>query len=133
MAIYDNQAGAVPASEIKEETAAEASETNAVDEDDELYVKFRKPYKFEGKTYTGLDLSGFEDLTGKDLSDIEKMSVRFSSLEETTNPMKETSLPYALAAAMQVTGLPVEFFRGLPAKDLLLIKYTFAGFLFAED
>lgn len=135
MAIYDNQAGAAPASE-PEEVKTEVTEVKTEDktaEDADLYVKFRKPYKFEGKTYDGLDMSGLEDLSGQDMRNIESMAARFGSLEENVNPMRETSISYALAAAMQVTGQPMEFFNRLPFRDMLLIKYTFEGFMFAED
>ena len=64
---------------------------------------------------------------------IESMAARFGSLEENANPMRETSTAYALAAAMQVTGQPMEFFNRLPFRDMLLVKYTFEGFMFAED
>lgn len=134
MAIYDNQAGTAPASEPEEvkteetEVKAEAKTT-----EDDLFVKFRRPYTFEGKTYEGLDMSGLEDLSGQDLRNIESMAARFGSLEENVNPMRETSISYALAAAMQVTGQPMEFFNRLPFRDMLLIKYTFEGFMFAED
>lgn len=141
MAIYDNQAGAAPASE-PEEVKTEETEVKAdtevktedkTAEDADLYVKFRKPYKFEGKTYDGLDMSGLEDLSGQDMRNIESMAARFGSLEENVNPMRETSVSYALAAAMQVTGQPMEFFNRLPFRDMLLVKYTFEGFMFAED
>lgn len=138
MAIYDNQAGATPASEPEEvktdETEVKAEvKAEAKTDDDDLFVKFRKPYTFEGKTYEGLDMSGLEDLSGQDLRNIESMAARFGSLEENVNPMRETSISYALAAAMQVTGQPMEFFNRLPFRDMLLIKYTFEGFMFAED
>lgn len=35
-------------------------------------VKFDKPYKFEGKEYDSLDLSGMEKMTVQDLIDIQK-------------------------------------------------------------
>ena len=38
----------------------------------ENIVKFDKPYKFEGKEYDGLDLSGMEKMTVQDLIDIQK-------------------------------------------------------------
>lgn len=135
MAIYDNQAGATPASE-PEEVKTEGTEVKAeakTAEDADLFVKFRKPYTFEGKIYEGLDMSGLEDLSGQDMRKIESMAARFGSLEENANPMRETSTAYALAAAMQVTGQPMEFFNRLPFRDMLLVKYTFEGFMFAED
>ena len=38
----------------------------------ENIVKFDKPYKFEGKEYDSLDLSGMEKMTVQDLIDIQK-------------------------------------------------------------
>ena len=35
-------------------------------------VKLRKPFSFEGKEYTDVDLSGLEKLTGRDMEEIEK-------------------------------------------------------------
>ena len=35
-------------------------------------VKFDKPYKFEGKEYDSLNLSGMEKITVQDLIDIQK-------------------------------------------------------------
>ena len=37
-----------------------------------LNVKLRKPFSFEGKEYTDVDLSGLENLTGRDMEEIEK-------------------------------------------------------------
>ena len=37
-----------------------------------LNVKLRKTFSFEGKEYTDVDLSGLENLTGRDMEEIEK-------------------------------------------------------------
>ena len=36
-------------------------------EEESLVIKFKKPYIFEGKSYTEIDLSGMDDLTGADM------------------------------------------------------------------
>lgn len=37
-----------------------------------IVVEFKKPYKFEGKEYTELDLSGLEKLTVQDVIDVQR-------------------------------------------------------------
>ena len=49
--------------EIKDNAALEAAE----DQEESLILKFKKPYVFEGKEYTEVDLSAMEDMTAEDL------------------------------------------------------------------
>ena len=49
--------------EIKTNAAQEPAE----DQEESLILKFRKPYMFEGKEYTEVDLSAMEDMTAEDL------------------------------------------------------------------
>ena len=44
-------------------------------EDDDLIVKFRKPFDFEGEIYEKLDLHALEDIRGRDLT-AKKLSIR---------------------------------------------------------
>ena len=44
--------------------APEVEEPETAEDSNELYVKFAKPYIFGDKTYTGIDLSGLEDVNG---------------------------------------------------------------------
>lgn len=47
--------------------------TNEVkDEEIELVIKFKKPYKFEGKEISEIDLTGLEDITGNDMVQVNK-------------------------------------------------------------
>ena len=59
---------------IKSSTGRSAKKSLPAKEgdDDELIIKFRKPYVFDGETFTELDLHGLEDLRGRDLTAIEK-------------------------------------------------------------
>ena len=56
--IGGDEIAVVPANEEIADTLLPKKE-----EEDELIVKFRKPYKFEDDTFTELDLHGLEDLT----------------------------------------------------------------------
>lgn len=99
------------------------------DEDDELIVKFRKPFKFEGDTYTELDLHGLEDLNGRTLTAIEKAfnKTGISSF------VPESTTTYAKIVATKVTGLPAEFFEDLPAGEVQKIKNAVVGFLYKDE
>jgi hypothetical protein len=120
--------------EAAEQAAAlvEVIETEEADDND-LYVKFASPYKFEGKTYEGLDLSGLYDLTGKDYIDCERYCKRKGSFEESVDPMKEFSMPFVMACACRATDKPIEFFERMSIRNLVLIKNAVVGFLYGED
>ena len=88
-------------------------------ENKELYrVIFSKPYEFEGETYTEIDLSACEDLTGNDAAKAEKILAARG--ENTMFP--EASSSYAFVIASLGTGKPVEFFNGLPLRDSTKVK-----------
>lgn len=96
------------------------------DEADDLYIKFNKPYVFEEETYEGIDLSGLEDLTAKDLTDIEKKF--FKTGVSSFTP--ELSSTYARITAQKATGFPIEFFDQLPIKEMTKIKNAVIGFFY---
>src|SRR5699024_12095099 len=80
-----------------EATAPEAAEKKNV-------VVFKKPYKFEGKEYTELDLSGMERLTVQDVIDIQRELIEqgntaaLGAIEATTG--------YAMALATKACRKP---------------------------
>ena len=85
----------------------------------DLYlVKFSKPYTFEDKEYTEIDLSGCDELTGNDAAKAEKIMLAKGD----TNMFPEMSSTYAFIIASLGTGKPVEFFTGLPLKDSTKVK-----------
>lgn len=91
------------------------------------YVKFSKPYQFEDDTYTGIDMSGMEDLTAKDLGEIEKKFYRANI--PSFNP--ENTVTYAKLVVQKVTGMPIEFFDQLPVKEMMKIKSRVVNFFYA--
>lgn len=121
-------------SETAEDTEMTVSAAGMADREDaesveesELYVKFRKPFRFEDDVYNGIDLSGLENLTSKDLGEIEKKYYRTG----VTSFNPEITATYAMIAAQRATGMPIEFFEQLPAGDMIDIKRTIVNFLFA--
>ncbi len=123
--------------DIANETDAE-TEVNVVSEvkdsgiDDseeslDMYVKFSKPYTFEDDTYDGLDMSCLENLTTRDLADIEKKFYR----QGITSMTPENTVTYAKIVAQKVTGLPIEFFEQLPLREMMKIKSRVVNFFYS--
>lgn len=105
-------------------------EKNQTAEDtNELLVVFSKPYTFEQKIYENIDLSGLNDLTARDMIDVNKIIERSGSV----NVLPEMSVEYACLIASKASDLPVEFFYGLPPKDTLKLKNRVTGFFFGEE
>lgn len=111
-----------------------ASKGESVEEDDEddasLVITLKKPYKFEGKEYTEIDLSGLEDLTAADMIAVNKYMDRTAAGIQV---MPEVSLEYACVLASKATKQPVEFFMGLPPKQAVKVKNRVMGFLFGTE
>ena len=89
-----------------------------------LNVKLRKTFSFEGKEYTDVDLSGLENLTGRDMEEIEKTLSR----ENLDTINAELTLHGTMLYAARATGKPIEFFHALPAVDCRRIKNTVINF-----
>ncbi len=103
----------------------------SVVEDDENYlkIKFFKPYSFEGEVFKGVDLSGLDDINGRQLTAIEKAFAKTGI----ASTMPETTNTYAKIAATAATGLPAEFFEELPGRELRKIRSALTRFFYEED
>lgn len=86
----------------------------------ELLIKFHKEYNFEGKKYTEVDLSNMENMTTLDMMEAQRAMQRAGFVS--TAP--QTNIAYALKLASLSTGLPIEFFNGLPMKDANKVLMT---------
>ena len=107
-------------------TPAAAHDT---EDQEDLVLRFKKPYSFEGEIFTEVDLSGLEDLSAADLCKVGKMVKKIDGVD----PIAEMSLPYAIFMAARVTGKPLEFFQQLPAREAIKLKNLVAGFLYGGD
>ena len=100
--------------------APEVEEPETAEDTNELYIKFAKPYIFGDKTYTGIDLSGLEDVNGAVLKEAGRV---VQKLNKGINPATvEMTMEYAVYMAHHVTNLPSDFFWGLRAPDLVSVK-----------
>ena len=100
---------------------------NAEDEEDiGSAVIFSKPYKWEDKEYTGIDLANMANLNGNDLIEAVKKT---SGGGLTTTVNSEYELETILLLVSMATGKPIEFFRDMPVKEVIKIKYKAISFL----
>lgn len=119
----------IPVAASSEEAAQSLLPEKGNANEDELVVKFRKPYNFEGELFKELDLRGLENIRGRDLTAIEKAfnKTGISSF------VPESTTTYAKIVATKATGLPAEFFEDLPAAEVEKIKNAVVGFLYPND
>lgn len=101
-------------------------------EEESMVIKFKKPYLFEKKEYTELDLSGLDDMTGADMIAVNKIMKRLSP-GGGIDVMPEVSMEYACVFASKATKLPIEFFTGLPPREAMKVKNRVVGFLFGSE
>ena len=115
-----------------ENAAVENTAVSDAEEKEEvsMVIKFKKPYVFEKKEYTELDLSGMEDMTGADMIAVNKIMSRHSV---GIDVMPEVSVEYAFYFAARATKLPLEFFTNLPPKESMKVKNRVMGFLFGSE
>lgn len=106
--------------EITNEVMAQETE-----EVDFMVVDLSKKYKFEGQEITEVDLNALENLTGADMIAINRMMKKRGN----TDASPEMTMEFAFFAAFQTTGLPLEFFYQLNAKDSMKIKSRVNYFL----
>ena len=100
-------------------------------QEESLVLTLKKPYVFEGKTYTSLDLSGLENVTAGTLENVGKI---LAKKNPGLNPATlEMEMGFCNILAARVTKLPLEFFERLPAKDAVALKSKVVGFLYGGD
>ena len=107
------------------ETSADTEEI----EDGGYYITFKKPFVWEDETYTGVDLSGLEDLSARDMIATQRMMERSGSI----NVLPEMSLEYACIFASKASGLPQEFFQSLPPREAIKVKNRVTSFFYGEE
>lgn len=111
-------------------TMAAGGENAGTDkEESPLVVQFKKPYWFEKKEYTEVDLSNLENMTAADMVAVETQYGK-------RNPggaMPELKMEYALMMAARAAEQPLEFFYGLPLGEAVKVKNKITGFLFGAD
>lgn len=92
-------------------------------------ITLTKPYKFEGKTYEKIDLSALEDASAEDLVYVSRRLSKAGFFDF----LPEMSVEYAIELSARVTGLPLEFFKRLPAREIIKVKGAVTGFLYGKE
>lgn len=91
--------------EYKPEVRAEGEQTG----ERRHVIQFKRPYAFERKEYTEVDLSGLDGLTVKDAIEVQRQL--FNQQEVAASLLTETTTAFAQALAVKASGKPVEFFK----------------------
>ena len=112
-----------------EEKAAQQPSIQEEEDDVSMVIKFKKPFVFEGKTYTEIDLSALENVTVDDMVAVNKIIGPGAFGRVEMNP--EFSLEYACHLAARATKMPVEFFFALRPGDGLKVKNRVINFFFS--
>lgn len=74
-------------------------------------VEFKKPYNFEGETYSSIDLGGLEKLTIQDAIEAQR---QLFGKDEAAMRLCESSTAFVMLTAAKATQRPIEFFSLMP-------------------
>ena len=120
--------------QLDELAALKEAEKNKQEEQekDPEYVKFAKPYKFEGKEYKGIKLE-FDEMTGADILEAEEEFIQTKTQTAAQTPLKELSKGYLAFFVARACAQPVDFILGLDGKSFAKITRKAQSFLLAED
>lgn len=110
---------------MESENKEEKEQTQTVDR----IIKFNKPFKFEGKEYTEVDLTKIDDLCAEDIKYIDRQFQR----QGLSSVFKEMSIPYAMIVATKASSRPIEFFNKLPVCEAMKIKNLVAEVFFQGE
>ena len=102
----------------------DAAEQNA---QREHVVTFGRPYRFEGKDYEEIDLSGLDKLTIQVAVDVQTRL--FGRREIASTLVCETTTAFAVEIAAAASGMPVEFFQYMPRGIGKTVKLAVQGYV----
>lgn len=111
----------------KEKKAAETVQADKAQE--WMKLKLKTPVEYQGIKVDELDLSGMEDLTGRDLNSVYDL---YANMGGSGIIMQEATLLFAQLIASKVTGFPLELFYVLRAGDSVKLKNRVYRFFFLE-
>ena len=110
-----------------EETLSKEN-VEVIDLENEMVIRFAKPYMFEGKEYKQVDLSPLEDITASDMIKAEKIVQRSG-----ITMLYEMTTEYACTISAIATKMPIEFFKGLKPREAIKLKNKVTSFFYNED
>lgn len=108
----------MPRGVMKRVSAAVRGFLNVDGKTEHHVMQLEKPQDYKGKVYQEIDLNGIADLNSLNESEAENRMARegFVVTENSTNYL------YACVIASMATGIPEDFFTGLPMCELLKLK-----------
>lgn len=91
-------------------------------------MSFEEPYSYKGKAYTEVDLKKIGELTSLNESQAENRMAEegFAAANSSQN------FVYVCVIASMATGLPEEFFTGLPLREIMKLKAAVNDSIFFE-
>ena len=92
-------------------------------------VEFKKPYRFEDKEYTEVDLEGLDSLSTKDMIEAEKYLFKTG----TVSALPDQAVGYVCFIASRISDQPIEFFMGLSPRDMNRVKNKVTGFFYGVE
>ncbi len=99
------------------------------EKEDDFIIRFASPYRFEGKTYAGVDLSGLKELRAKDIWRVNRNYRNAGNV----SVLPEIDAEYTARVAALASGLPIEFFENLPLPEATKIKAKVSGFFMEKE
>lgn len=99
------------------------------EKEEDYIIRFSKPYKFEGKSYAGVDLSGLKNLKAKDLWKVNRNYRNAGNV----SVLPEIDAEYTARVAARASGLPIEFFENMPLPEATKIKAKVSGFFMEKE
>ena len=116
---------------MDEKTNEKVVELNPAEDSqsDGSVVRLSTTYRFEDQDISEIDFSGLENLTAADMMKANKALASSGNF----SVLPENDLQYTITLAVQVTDLPIEFYRQLKPRDAIKIKNKVTGFLFGGD
>lgn len=100
--------------------------------ENENYVKFKKPFEYEGKSYDGIALD-LDSLTGLDVEEAEVQFIAKNPGIAAQTPLKEMSKGFQAILAAKAAGVIPEFLSALPAGDYAKVTTKVQVFLLKAD
>lgn len=89
-----------------------------------MIIKLSKPFIFEGKEYTELNLD-LDSLNGNDMLSAEKEAKVIAG----PSPVPELSKPFLAVIAAKAAKVPVDMIMALPGKDFSKVTIEVQDFL----
>ena len=105
---------------VSDEPMSEKEAIEAVkqeENEDQYTVNFLQPYHFEGRTISSVDMRDLDNLTTRDMEVFDRILAKMQ--HSPADKYRDTT--YTKHIAVRVTGLPIEFFNQLKARDMLLV------------